>query len=363
MRGLAKLAAGRGNVALAERPERPPAKGETLLQVRGAGICGTDLHIADDEFRSDPPVTMGHEVCGVVLEAGQGVDPSWRDSRVVAETYFSTCSRCEWCRDGRVNLCPERRSIGSFVDGAFAPRVIVPARNLHRIPDWLDEHAASLAEPLACVCHCLLDPPKVTAGDLVVVTGPGPVGLLAAQVARALGGSVVVMGLESDTARLEAARKLGFETETSVDSLAARLEVTHGANVVIECSGSAGGAATCLNSVRRGGRYVQIGVFGKPVEIPLDRIFETEAILTSGFASTPRSWRHAMRLISEREIELEPLVSEVIPLGSWEVAFEKLRAGRAIKIVFDPRLEDSQDDGTRAQPEIAQTAVPASMKE
>ena len=142
--------------------------------MRGAGVCGTDLHIEADEFPCAPPVTMGHEVCGVVARLGDGVDSSWAGARVVSETYFSTCGRCAWCRDGRINLCPERRSIGSFVDGAFAPRLIVPARNLHRIPDWLDEHAAVLAEPLACVCHCLLDPPVVSAGDRVLVTGPGP---------------------------------------------------------------------------------------------------------------------------------------------------------------------------------------------
>ena len=145
---------------------------------------------------------MGHEVSGIVAEVGQGVTDEWLGARVVSETYFSTCGVCEWCRDGRTNLCPERRSIGSFVDGAFAATVVVPARNLHRVPDGVDEHAAALCEPLACVCHCLCDPPAVTAGDDVLVTGPGPVGLLAAQVARALGGRVLVTGLARDEVRL-----------------------------------------------------------------------------------------------------------------------------------------------------------------
>ena len=331
MKGLAKLAAGPGNVAIAEREERAPDTGEVLLEVRGAGVCGTDLHIEADEFASAPPVTMGHEVSAVVAEVGEGVDPAWLGARVVSETYFSTCGRCEWCRDGRINLCPERRSIGSFVDGAFAPRVVVPERNLHRIPDWLDEHAAALAEPLACVCHCLLDPPRVSAGDRVLVTGPGPIGLLAAQVARALGGDVVVAGLASDEVRLAAASALGFGTAFPDSGLA-------DFDVVVECSGAAGGAATCLAAARRGARYVQVGVFGKDVTVPLDSVFQKELELTSGFASTPRSWARAMRLIEERRIELEPLVSEVVPLAEWERVFSDLRAGRGIKVVFDPRL-------------------------
>lgn len=333
MIGIAKIAPGPGNVALVERQERPPGPGEVMLEVRGAGVCGTDLHIEAAEFPSAPPVTMGHEVSGVVTGLGDGVDSAWAGARVVAETYFSTCGRCAWCRDGRINLCPERRSIGSFLDGAFAPRLIVPARNLHRVPDWLDEHAAVLAEPLACVCQCLLDPPVVSAGDRVLVAGPGPVGLLAAQVARAAGGDVLVSGLPSDEARLAAARGLGLRT---VLVGAGRGD---GYDVVIECSGSAGGAATCLEAAGRGARYVQVGVFGKPVAVPLDRIFQKELVVTSGYASTPRSWRRALTLIESRRVELPPLVSEVAALAEWERVFADLRRGRGIKVVFDPRKE------------------------
>jgi L-iditol 2-dehydrogenase len=339
MRGLAKLAPGPGNVGLAERDERIPAPGEVAVSVRAAGICGTDLHIEADEFASLPPVTMGHEVAGVVAAIGEGVDASWLGARVACETYFSTCGVCEWCRDGRPNLCPERRSIGSAVDGGFAAQVIVPAGNLHRLPAWLDEHAAPLAEPLACVCHCLCDPSAVVPGDQVLVTGAGPIGLLAAQVVRAFGGRVLVTGLARDATRLAAARELGFDTEVAEDPKAfARFEGRLGADVVVECSGSEAGATACLEAARRGGRYVQIGVFGRPVTVPLDLVFEKELVVTSGFASTPRSWRRALSLIEQHSVELQPLVSDIVPLTAWERAFADLRAGRALKIVFDPRL-------------------------
>lgn len=332
MKALVKLAPGPGNVGIAEREPARPGPGQVALEVRGAGVCGTDLHIEADEFRNVPPVTMGHEVSGVVAELGDGVEADWLGARVVAETYYSTCGRCDWCLDGRMNLCPERRSIGSVVDGAFAPRVVVPARNLHRIPDWLDEHAAALAEPLACVCHCLLDPPLVAPADRVLVTGPGPVGLLAAQVARASGGRVLVSGLASDEARLSVARSLGLETAVAGEAIADQ-------DVVVECSGTAGGATACLEAAARGARYVQVGVFGKPVTVPLDRVFEKELVVTSGFASTPRSWRRALSLIESRVVELEPLVSEVVALSDWERVFADLREGRGIKVVFDPRRD------------------------
>ena len=149
MIGLAKLAPGEGNVDLAERPERAPGPGEVALDVAAAGVCGTDLHIWLGEYASEPPVTMGHEVCGRVGELGEGVDPAWRGARVAVETFYSTCGRCAYCRSGRLSVCEQRRSIGTHVDGGFAPRLVLPARNLHRVPDGLPDAAAALSEPLA----------------------------------------------------------------------------------------------------------------------------------------------------------------------------------------------------------------------
>src|SRR5438477_7600942 len=249
--GVTKLAPGAGNVGLSERPEPAAGPGEVVLDVVAAGICGTDIHIYDGEYAAVPPVTMGHEVSGVVAELGPGVDGAWRGARVVTETYFSTCGVCESCRAGRVNLCPERRSIGSYVDGGFAPRLRVPARNLHRIPDWLDGRVAAMIEPLACCCQSL---PRgvVGAGASVLVVGPGPIGLLAAQVTRAEGGEVHVRGTPRDAARLELARSFGFAVSTTADDAVGEFDV------VVECSGHEAGMAFGLGAARRGGRYVQI---------------------------------------------------------------------------------------------------------
>jgi L-iditol 2-dehydrogenase len=172
--------------------------------------------------------------------------------------------------------------------------------------------------------------PAIGAADDCLVTGPGPVGLLAAQVARARGADVLVVGLPSDEARLAVARALGFETSTESEE-----DRFH---VVIECSGSPGGATACLTGARRAAHYVQVGVFGKPVTVPLDEVFRKELVVTSGFASTARSWRRALALVEERRVELEPLLSDVVPLDAWERVFEDLRAARGVKYVFDPRL-------------------------
>lgn len=331
MKGLAKLGPGSESVGLVERDEPMVTPGHVVLGVRAAGVCGTDIHIIDDEFRSWPPVTMGHEVCGIVEQVGPGVDETLLFSRVVSETYFSTCGACDHCRSGRVNLCLERRSIGSARDGAFAPRLLVPAHGLHPVPTWMADEAAALTEPLACVCNCLLDPPVVSAGDAVLVTGPGPIGLITAQVARAGGGDVHVRGIPRDAARLSKAEELGFTTSLDDEELPALFDV------VIDCSGHESGIRACLESARRGGRYVQVGLAGRQVSLPLDEIVYRELTVTSGNASTPMSWRRALRLIEQRSVDLATLVSEVVPLMEWERAVAATRAATGIKFVLDPR--------------------------
>jgi L-iditol 2-dehydrogenase len=328
--GLAKLAPGPGHVALAERPERAPGPGYVALRVEATGVCGTDLHIEAGEYPSVPPVTMGHEVCGVVEALGPGADSAWQGRRVVSETYYATCGACELCRAGRPNLCENRQSIGTHVDGAFASHVVVPARGLHLVPEGLGAPAASMAEPLACVCQSLLDPPAAGAGDRVLVLGPGAIGLLAAQVARACGGTVSVQGAPRDVARLDLARSLGFETLVAGDDDGGAYDV------VVECSGSEPGVVQALDSCRRGGRLVQIGLRGAEITVPWDLICFHELTVTSGFASTPASWRRAMALLEGGAVATEPMVSEVVPLDRWEHAFAASRDGGAVKEVLAP---------------------------
>jgi L-iditol 2-dehydrogenase len=332
---LGKLVSGPGGLGIRNQDVRPPGPSEVVIEVLGAGICGTDLHIADDEFPYAAPVTMGHEVTGTVVATGGEVDSGWEGLRVACETYFSYCGSCRHCRDGRPNLCDERRSIGSLVDGGFARWLTLPVRNLHRLPDHVGTHAGALAEPLACVAQCLFDPPVIDAGDRAMVTGPGTMGLLSAQAARAAGGEVTVIGLDRDRARLEVASRLGFEVLTPAQG-EGRVVAP---DVVLECSGAEAAAGYALEQVRKGGRYVQVGIFGGPVTLPVDQVLYKELSFTSGNASTPSSWNRAMRLLKRELVELDPLVGAVMPLSDWEEAFALTRAGTGLKVILDPRQE------------------------
>lgn len=327
--GLTKIADGPGNLEITERPVAEPRPGDAVIAVEATGICGTDLHIQAGEYQTTNPLTIGHEVSGTVIELGDEVDQTWLGSRVVCETFYSTCGICESCRDGRPNLCAVRRSIGTHVDGGFAPLLVVPAKLLHRVPDWLGGKAAALYEPLACVCQCMLDPAAVGPGDEVLVTGPGAMGLLAGQLAAAAGGNVTILGLPQDEERLTVAEGLGMRVESGG-------ELPSEVDVAIEASGAGKAMDACLRAVRKGGAFVQIGIFGRPITIDADALLIKELTFHTGFASTPRSWRRAVALVENREVLLDPLVTRVAALEEWESAFEDLRCGRGVKAVLTP---------------------------
>ncbi len=177
MRGVMKLASGPGHVELAEAPDPTPGAGEVLIRVEAAGVCGTDLPIVHGEYPCFPPVIFGHEFSGTVVAVGAGVVGLEVGRRVTAETTVTTCGRCRPGRTGSYNLCPERRGIGARFPGAFAPWIVVPAGRVHRLPPSVTFEAGALCEPLGCVVLGVSEVTGVRAGDLVVVTGPGPIGL------------------------------------------------------------------------------------------------------------------------------------------------------------------------------------------
>ena len=217
MLAVRKVAHGVGNIELQDVPEPHAGAGQVVIEVKFAGICGTDLHIYLGEFETAPPVTIGHELAGTIVEVGRDVDEWAIGDRVTTETYFFTCGHCLDCRRGRRNLCLLRRSIGSKQNGAFTQFLLTPASNLHRVPDGLDLEDAALTEPLACTVHGVVDTAGVRAGDNVVVTGPGPIGLLAMQLAKIGGCDCGHDWHQLDIERLKLAEALGADGVINIE--------------------------------------------------------------------------------------------------------------------------------------------------
>ncbi len=342
MDALRKLTSGPGDPTLTTVPEPTPGPGQARIAVSATGICGTDLHLLRDEYTFRPPVTMGHEVAGIVDAVGEGVDPAWIGALVAPETAFKTCGACRYCRTGRPMLCRDRLSIGSGADGGFAASMVVPAILLHRLPAGLDQHAAALTEPLACVCNALLDPPVVQPGDRVLVIGSGAVGILAAQVARYAGGLVELAGTAADAERLAVARSIGLAT-ASVDDPADLERLTgkgeaRAIDVVIECAGVEAATRLGLGLVRPGGAYVQVGLLPADVSIPFGLVLTREIRVRATFGSSPASWLRAVAMLDAGQLNLAPLVSIALPLREWRAAFQRLEDRVGIKTVLDPRL-------------------------
>jgi L-iditol 2-dehydrogenase len=342
MLAIRKLARGIANVSVAEVPAPGAGPEEIVAEVDSAGICGTDLHIYLDEFETTPPVTMGHEFAGRIVEVGKNVTRWSPGDRVTAGTYFSTCGHCRYCRGGRSNLCPQRRSIGSKRDGAFARYVVVPAVNLYRVPDEVDLESAALTEPLACTIHGVLSVAKVQAGENVAITGPGPIGLLALQLAKAAGATVAVLGTEVDRARLELAKELGADhaidisTAANIESTVQDLFHAEGIDLVIECSGAGPAAETLLHLVRRGGRFCQMGLFGKPIPWSQDLVCYKELSVTGTNAHVPSAWPQALKFMAERRINVRRLITHRFPLSAWDQALQTVQTKQGVKILLKP---------------------------
>ncbi len=342
MQAVMKVAPGVGHVTVRQIREPEPGPGEALIRVKAAGICGTDLHIYHDEFKTVPPVVLGHEVAGEVAAVGAGVEGGRIGERVTTETYYATCGNCRYCRTGQVNLCLARQSIGSAVNGGFTSYVVVPAVNLHRLPENVDFEAGALTEPLACVVHGVLDARTVSAGDIAVIAGPGAIGLLTLQVVKASGATVVLLGTDVDEARLSLGQALGADYVLNVeqeDPAALLAEITLeglGADVVYECSGAGPAAQQLLSLVRRRGRYVQVGLFGKPVAWDLDQLCYKELIATGSNASVPSAWDRALALMAAGVVDTKKLITHRFPVTAWADAFACFERKDGVKTLLTP---------------------------
>jgi L-iditol 2-dehydrogenase len=260
---------------------------------------------------------------------------------VVAETAGSICGQCEPCREGRYNLCAERLIIGYVYDGCFARYVCVDALRIHRLPPGVSALAAALCEPLAVVVHAVLEQGRLQATETAVVAGPGAIGLLAAQVVAAAGATAIVCGTEVDARRLELAKQLGIPHALNVardDVAAAISQVTggRGADVFFECAGAQPAAQLGLNLVKRGGRYVQVGLFGRPVEVDLELLAYKEIQATGAISSHWGSWEKMLQLLGSGRVRTEPLISHRFALADWREAFRTFEAREGVKLVFIP---------------------------
>ncbi|GHS87610.1 alcohol dehydrogenase catalytic domain-containing protein [Synergistales bacterium] len=346
MKALMKYATGPGNMEIRDIPEPTPGPGQVKIEVKEAGICGSDIHIyhSDIAIPLNPPVVTGHEFSGVVVENGEGSKRFKPGDRVVSETAFHYCGVCDFCREGFYNLCVERRTLGYWFNGVFTRYTVVPEARVHAIPEGVDFTSAAMTEPLACVVHAIYDLTRIVASDVVLVSGPGSVGLMAAQIAKAHGATVVVSGTDVDKDRLEMAKKLGADHTINVQKenlteFLNGLTRGYGADVVLECSGSPFGTDAGLNAIKKRGWFTQIGLPGKKIEFDIEKVCYKELHFSGSLGSRNASWRKALELLGAGKVNVKPLVSDKLSILEWERAFKKFESKEGGKIFLLPVLE------------------------
>jgi len=344
MLALVKAAKGVGNLELREVAVPKPGNREVLIEIKAAGVCGTDLHVKHDTFPYWPPVILGHEFSGRVHEVGPGVTDWKVGDRVVGEPHTLACGKCFLCRTGNVQICNSKRSIGWGIDGAFTKFMVMPEHLLHRIPDNLSYEEAAVVEPAANVVKDVLEHAKVEPEDIVVVMGPGPIGLLAAMAARAGGAKkVVITGTPKDEqSRLPVARQLGF-TEVlnlaEVNALERVQELTggRGADLVVDCSGAEPAINMGLDLIRKKGRFCAIGMTGKDrISIAWDKAISKDIDMFFNMSTSYTCWDRAISLIASGKINVKPLITYTEPLTNWEYVFSQLEAQQGLKALFIP---------------------------
>jgi L-iditol 2-dehydrogenase len=342
MKALVKYASGDGNVDIREVEEPRCGDNQVKLEIAFCGICGTDLHVLHDTFRNYPPVILGHEFAGTVVEVGRNVSDATVGERVAGLGATAvTCGECAHCRSGHFIFCAERRGMGHGVNGAFTRYVVMRPDQLYRIPAHFSLQEAAMSEPFAAVVQAVTEIAQVRAGETALVSGPGPMGLLCLKLLLAEGARVLVAGAAGDQDRMAAANRIGAAGVINVGEQnlgEAIRDFTGGAgvDVAFECAGHPGSVRGCLESLRPMGRYTQVAICGQEIPFPIDLIFYKQLTMSGSVCYTTRTWERMMRIYAAGRVRLDDLISDTLPISEWRTAFGLCEDKKAIKVLMYP---------------------------
>ena len=343
MKALVKTDYGPGNVEL-RTVEKPvlPAEDWVMIKIKASGICGTDVHVMQDKFMYWPPVILGHEFSGEVIEVGKECRKYKVGDRVVSEPQIKNCGICEFCRSGRTQFCMEKWTLGWRTDGAMCDYVAMPEKHLHKIPDGLSYELAAMCEPTAVAVYNVAEHGKININDFVVVQGSGPIGILSAYMAKRLGaGDVLLTGINaSEYCRFDVARKLGADYIVNVQKenlLDKVMELTDGmgADCVIETSGAPSAIAQCPDLLKKNGRLIGVGVPSeKMLQFPWKDAVHKALEIYFGMSTSYTAWDKALCLLKNDSEKLRNVITWTGDLEDWEEVFNSLIEEKNIKAVF-----------------------------
>jgi L-iditol 2-dehydrogenase len=345
MKALMKQSRDAGDIALVDLPIPTPGAHQVVARVAYAGICGSDLDILNS--RNDiykPPVVQGHEFSAVVVEVGADVESAEVGDKIVSETVFEPCGRCQACRAGDYHLCTGKAVVGWTTHGAFAEYVLLNGRYIHRVSPEADLKAAALLEPAAIASEAVHVKGRVKPGDAVAVIGPGATGVLSAMMARALGaGPVFLIGRQTSVpVRFPVARALGLEhciNSAEVDPLEYVLDHNGGdlLDLVIDATGNIHGFNLAFELVKRNGAIVELGSITTDAAFPWPKAAWKALELAFVFSSSRQAWEKAVEVFDRGEVDFGQMATNIFPLEAYKDAFAAAGNSReSFKVMFKP---------------------------
>jgi len=316
---------------------------EVLIEVKYAGICGSDPHILHQNisYKLNIPVVLGHEYSGIIVKIGKNAKEWNIGDRVISETHYYYCNECVMCRTGNYHLCKNRMGYGFHANGAFAEYIKANKRILHKIPDNIELKEAALTEPLCVAYNAIVNNSSFKPGDSALIIGPGTIGLTSLMILNNMGAfRLSIIGIEPDKEKLLNAKDLGatdtcFSSEwETIENLIKKTYQGYGFDVVIDSVGSADTLNIAIKAVKPLGEIIKIGWGPKPINYSLDEIIAKSAKLIGCFSHHWIVWEKCINLLKSRKINLTPLITHIKSLKEWREAFELVERLKAIKVLF-----------------------------
>ncbi len=339
MRAIAKTAAAPG-LELIDAPVPEPGLNDVLIRVKRTSICGTDVHIYnwDDWARQtiEPPLIIGHEFVGEIVEVGSNVQGFKVGDLVDGEGHI-VCGQCRNCLAGRRHLCKATRGVGVNRDGAFADYLCIPASNAVHVDPAIPLDVLSCFDPLGNATHTALQWDLV--GEDVLITGAGPIGCMATAIARKSGArKIVVTDINDD--RLALARRMGASATVNVarDSVAAiqkHLGMKEGFDIGLEMSGNPEALRTMIDNMTHGGRIALLGIMPGSAAIDWNKVVFNMLTLRGIYGREMYETWYKMTALIQSGLDITPVITHRLPCTAFEEGFELMRSGRSGKIVLD----------------------------
>ncbi|OUL57717.1 L-threonine 3-dehydrogenase [Pseudoalteromonas ulvae] len=339
MKALSKLKAETG-IWMTDAPKPEVGHNDLLIKIRKTAICGTDVHIYKwDEWAKKTipvPMVVGHEYVGEVVDMGQEVRGFNVGDRVSGEGHI-TCGHCRNCRAGRVHLCRNTIGVGVNREGSFAEYLVIPAYNAFKIPDNISDELASIFDPFGNAVHTALSFDLV--GEDVLITGAGPIGIMAAAVAKHVGARYVVI-TDVNEYRLELARKMGATRAVNVaneklEDVMKELGMTEGFDVGLEMSGVPSAFTNMLSNMNHGGKIAMLGIPPSDMAVDWNQVIFKGLVIKGIYGREMFETWYKMASLIQSGLDLSPIITHQFPIDEFQQGFDTMLSGQSGKVILD----------------------------